>query len=299
MTRNTATRRTATALIRSSRAACLARRAFALAAVALLAIERSALAAGGRAFGEVFFVSRDVTGDGETRVDWIGTSMIWLLILLSVASVSMIVLAWSSNRPRLILMRTQADEARRLVSEGRFAEALDRSRSSATDFSRILHAALAAAPGGYDAMARSSEQMADELVVRRFRRIEPLNVLGQVAPMLGLFGTVYGMIVAFMTISAMGGTADPVALASGIGTALVTTFWGLLIAIPALSAYAVVRNTIDASSAEAAREVELIMARFRPTSSLTPVAALAGGASPGGAGAHGGAGAPASPGAMP
>ncbi len=104
---------------------------------------------------------------------------------------------------------------------------------------------------------------ADEAVVRRLRRIEVLNVFGQVAPMVGLFGTVYGMIVAFFTIARMGGTADPVALAGGIGTALVTTFWGLLIGIPALAAFAMVRNRIDAAGAEAAREAERTVARLR------------------------------------
>jgi len=265
--------------------------AFARAATALLALATCAPAsAASQSFAEIFFISRDLGGDGEPRIDWIGSSMIWVLIAMSVASVALIVHAWTGNRPGQIMQRTLANDVRRMVAEGRFAEALDRAGSSRSDFARILHAALAAAPSGFDAMARSGEQMADELVVRRFRRIEPLNVLGQVAPMLGLFGTVYGMIVAFMTITAMGGTADPVALASGIGTALVTTFWGLLIAIPALSAYAVVRNTVDAASAEAARETELIIARFRPSSMQTTVAALGasgagalqGGTSPGG-----------------
>jgi biopolymer transport protein ExbB len=265
--------------------------AFARAATALLALALCAPAsAASQSFAEIFFISRDLGGDGEPRIDWIGSSMIWVLIAMSVASVALIVHAWTGNRPGQIMQRALANDVRRMVAEGRFAEALDRAGSSRSDFARILHAALAAAPAGFDAMARSGEQMADELVVRRFRRIEPLNVLGQVAPMLGLFGTVYGMIVAFMTITAMGGTADPVALASGIGTALVTTFWGLLIAIPALSAYAVVRNTIDAASAEAARETELIIARFRPSSMQTTVAALGatgagasqGGVSPGG-----------------
>ena len=94
--------------------------------------------------------------------------------------------------------------------------------------------------------------------------------------MIGLFGTVYGMIVAFFTIAQMGGTADPVALAGGIGTALVTTFWGLLIAIPALSVFAVVRNRIDAAGSEGAREVEQILMRFRPGGAGSPVAALRG-----------------------
>jgi biopolymer transport protein ExbB len=63
--------------------------------------------------------------------------------------------------------------------------------------------------------------------------------------MIGLFGTVYGMIVAFQTVAASGGQADPALLAGGIGTALVTTFWGLVIAIPALVTFATVRNRID------------------------------------------------------
>jgi biopolymer transport protein ExbB len=173
-----------------------------------------------------------------------------------------------------MLPPASVEEMRRAIAEGRFAEALDGSRARGGDFGRVLHAALLAAPGGHEAMIRAAEAMSDELVVRRLRRIEVLNVFGQVAPMIGLFGTVYGMIVAFFTIAQSGGTADPVALAGGIGTALVTTFWGLLIAIPALSTHAVVRNRIDSAGTEGAREVEQICARFRPGSGTSPVAAM-------------------------
>jgi biopolymer transport protein ExbB len=81
--------------------------------------------------------------------------------------------------------------------------------------------------------------------------------------MIGLFGTVYGMIVAFQTIAASGGAADPAMLAGGIGTALVTTFWGLVIAIPALAAYATLRNGVDAASREAEDAAIAILAPFR------------------------------------
>ena len=113
-------------------------------------------------------------------------------------------------------------------------------------------------------MGRASEQAADELLTARLRKLEPLNILGQVAPMIGLFGTVYGMIVAFQTVASSGGAADPVLLAGGIGTALVTTFWGLLIAIPALSAYAVVRNGTIAVSDESIAAVDEMVSLFRP-----------------------------------
>jgi biopolymer transport protein ExbB len=250
----------------------IARRTRAAAAFAAAAL--AAPASAGPSFATAFFITIDQLPDGTVRVDWIGSSMIWLLIAMSMASVALIWIAFTANRSEDMLPERAVERLRAAIAEGRFAEALDESRVQGGDFGRVLHAALLAAPGGHDAMLRAAEGMSDELVVRRLRRIEVLNVFGQVAPMLGLFGTVYGMIVAFFTIAQMGGTADPVALAGGIGTALVTTFWGLLIAIPALSAFAVVRNRIDAAGAEGAREVEQILARFRPSIAESPVAAL-------------------------
>ncbi|MFM8643522.1 MAG: MotA/TolQ/ExbB proton channel family protein [Phycisphaerales bacterium] len=230
---------------------------------AALALLPAAAASAEGSFATAFFISLERLPDGSARVDWIGSAMIWVLIAMSVASVALIWIAFAGNRPDDMLPRAEAEALRRAVAEGRTAEAAEVSRTRGSDFGRMLHAALAAAPAGHDAMVRAAEATADEVVVQRLRRIEILNVFGQVAPMIGLFGTVYGMIVAFFTIARMGGAADPVALAGGIGTALVTTFWGLLIAIPALSAFAIVRNRIDAAGAEAARQVEQSLARFR------------------------------------
>jgi biopolymer transport protein ExbB len=234
----------------------------------------AAPACAGPSFATAFFISLDQLPDGGVRVDWIGSSMIWVLIAMSMASVALIWIAFTANRVSDMLPPSAVESMRSMVSGGKFAEALEWSRTKGGDFGRVIHAALLAAPAGHDAMMQAAESMTDELVVRRLRKIEVLNVFGQVAPMIGLFGTVYGMIVAFFTIAQMGGTADPVALAGGIGTALVTTFWGLLIAIPALSVFAVVRNRIDAAGSEGAREVEQILMRFRPGGAGSPVAAL-------------------------
>ena len=83
--------------------------------------------------------------------------------------------------------------------------------------------------------------------------------------MIGLFGTVTGMIQAFyelVEISAAGGVSNAAQLADSISLALVTTFWGLAIAIPALAAFAILRNRIDALAADcwlaAAQVVEAI-----------------------------------------
>ncbi|MGA0873460.1 MAG: MotA/TolQ/ExbB proton channel family protein, partial [Phycisphaerales bacterium] len=128
----------------------------------------------------------------------------------------------------------------------------------------IVRVSLGQAPFGFNAMLRALEQSSEEVITDRLRRAESLNILGQVSPMIGLFGTVYGMIVAFQSIAQSGGNADPVLLAGGIGTALVTTFWGLLVAIPALAAYATIRNRIDSLATEASLEAQSLIERFRP-----------------------------------
>jgi biopolymer transport protein ExbB len=76
--------------------------------------------------------------------------------------------------------------------------------------------------------------------------INYLNVVAAVAPMIGLLGTVSGMISAFQTIGQVG-MGDPSALASDIGEALVTTATGLVIGIPAMIAYFIFRNRLNAN----------------------------------------------------
>ena len=77
--------------------------------------------------------------------------------------------------------------------------------------------------------------------------------------MVGLFGTVFGMIKLFNAIVISGGQPQPAQFAGGISVALVTTFWGLLIAIPALTVHSILRNRIESLTADAAEEVENIL----------------------------------------
>jgi len=95
------------------------------------------------------------------------------------------------------------------------------------------------------------------------RRIEWINLIGNVSPMVGLFGTVFGMIKLFNAIVMAGGQPEPVQLAGGISVALVTTFWGLFIAIPALAIHGVFRNRIETLVNDAVVEAENIVPEIR------------------------------------
>lgn len=215
-------------------------------------------------FGGAFFYSRSAGPDGIIRIEWFGSCLIWLLLLLSILGIGYLVRLATANVRKRIAPQEQMERIRKLIDQKAWNEAIALTRNEDSDFSLIVHATLQEAPSGYDSMLARMEQVSSELIADRFRQIEPLNVLGQVAPMIGLFGTVYGMIVAFGSIVASGGNADPVALAGGIGTALVTTFWGLLVAIPALSGYAVLRNRVDALEGEAEGRVLELLEQFKP-----------------------------------
>ena len=217
-----------------------------------------------QSFASQFFIARRTDPGGDTRVEVLGSLIIWFLLALSIVSIGLIGNLAMTNQRKAIVPAGIVDEARRLLSSGDYRGVLEATGRDPSDFSRILHAALNEASHGFAAVLQSLEQTADELATIRLRRIEYLNVLGQVSPMIGLFGTVYGMILAFQAIVGAGGNADPVLLAGGIGTALTTTFWGLVVAIPALSGYGIIRNKIDELSSEATVTAEELLKQFRP-----------------------------------
>ncbi len=207
-------------------------------------------------FAKAFFVSQGSV---------LGTAIIWFLLLLSVGSFGLMGFLWVNNRRINILPEGLVTESRRLLKARKYRELLGLVQHDESFFSRILSSALRDASHGYGAMARALEQAGEEFTSRRLRQIELLNVIGNVSPMIGLFGTVYGMILTFQGIVTSGGRPDPVELAGGIGTALTTTFWGLVVAIPSLAAYAIIRNNIDAMTSEASLVAGDIVNQFRPT----------------------------------
>src|SRR6185295_9739786 len=102
-----------------------------------------------------------------------------------------------------------------------------------------------------------------EQAARLLRKVEYLSVLGNLGPMVGLLGTVVGMLMAFKEVASTEGRAGAAQLAEGIYQALVTTVVGLIIAIPALGAFAILRNRVDQIMAEAAYAAQHALAPLK------------------------------------
>jgi len=200
----------------------------------------------------------------------VGLLIIWLLLIMSATSLGLTIkLARDYRRTRLVPGSLNGELARLLKAKD-YDEALYAARKERSYLGRLAYATLGELENGHGAMQRSMEETSDALTTGLLRPIEYLNVLGNIAPMIGLFGTVYGMIVAFQKLVSTGGNPDPVQLAGGISTALVTTFWGLVVAIPALAAYALIRNQVDALTAEGMLMVEQMILPFKDDSDEIP-----------------------------
>lgn len=193
-----------------------------------------------------------------------GSAQIILLIGMSIATVALVINFSLANRRLNIVPVDTVAELEGLLTEKKFREAIDAAGADPSIFGQMMHAALSEASNGYGAMERALEETGDLESTKRVRAMEWLNVMGAIGPMIGLFGTVYGMIVAFQSIVAAAGKPSPTDLAAGISTALVTTFWGLIVGIPAVAAVALIRNKIDGLTTEAMVEAEALLGRFKP-----------------------------------
>lgn len=131
------------------------------------------------------------------------------------------------------------------VRAGGAQRGLEECLKERTPLARILAAGLQRAERPYV----EREKAAEDAGLREVRRLSigmrPLVVVAMIAPLLGLLGTVWGMIQAFSNIALKDGLGKPELLATGISQALITTAAGLAVAIPTQAAYYYFRSRID------------------------------------------------------
>jgi len=193
-----------------------------------------------------------------------GTVLIWLLILMSFITFGLTLMFIMRYRRGTLIPDEVNFQLEAMLNEKRYREAIEFADNDPSYLGALVSAALNEATNGYPAMERAVEEASDMETSRMLRPIEFLNLIGNIAPMFGLFGTVYGMIVAFHKLVEAGGRPDPSQLAGGISTALVTTLWGLVVAMPALAAYSIIRNRIDAMASEGLVMAEDLISPFKP-----------------------------------
>ena len=182
----------------------------------------------------------------------VGVSIMLLLFALSLTAAYLVFEHLMTIRRRELMPDGLSDRVRELLLAGRLGEADQICRQQPSFLAFVLLNGLSEVDGGWNAVEKAMEDATAEQSARLFRKIEYLSVIGNIAPMVGLLGTVTGMIIAFQQVASTQGTAGAADLAEGIYQALVTTVGGLIVAIPSLGAFAVFRNRLDQLVAEAA-----------------------------------------------
>lgn len=142
-----------------------------------------------------------------------------------------------------------------------FQEAYELAKNDESFLGQVLAAGLSKVSVGYPQAIEAMQEVGEDENMKLEHRLSYIALIGTIAPMVGLFGTVDGMIQSFSEI-ARGGTPKPDQLAKGISTALVTTFVGLAIAIPAILAYNLLKNRIARLVLEVGIMSEGLMSRF-------------------------------------
>ncbi len=187
-----------------------------------------------------------------------------LIVLVSIVALALVIENFVSLKRDKLAPPELIDEVQALFDEEQFQEAMELCENEPTFFTRVAGAGISKIGHSFDTIEKSIEEMGDEESIRLHQKIGWLSLIANLAPMMGLLGTVSGMVTAFNTIASSGGQASPAELAGGISMALLTTMFGLIVAIPTTAAFAFLRNRLVKTVIEVGAIVEDMFDRFRP-----------------------------------
>jgi len=186
-----------------------------------------------------------------------------IILLLSIAGLTLIIQGFIKNRASVFMPAESTEHIRELIGQKKFKELIEYTESDPSFVSKALNPALKRAPS-FSSMKEAMETAIGEQTAEQFRKIEYLNIIGNLGPLLGLLGTVLGMIVAFSAMKAAGGSANPGDLAGGISKALCHTFEGLALAVPCLACFGILRTIVDRLTVQGALVAEELLLMVKP-----------------------------------
>lgn len=208
----------------------------------------------------------DAPKEKTNLLSWVikslGFGYLGIFLALSVTLVSLFVMNMLAARRDTLCPQELVDTFEEKLNEKDFQSAYDMARTDESVLGQVLSAGLAKLSRGYNKAIEGMQEVGEEESMKLEHRLSYMALIGNLSPMIGLFGTVHGMIDSFQVIAISQATPKPAELAEGISTALFTTLVGLAIAIPAIAAYNVIRNRVSRLLLEVGVTSENLMSRF-------------------------------------
>lgn len=195
----------------------------------------------------------DASGAEEGMTLWqIILSGGWIMVLLaalSVAALSLVIYYFMTLKPETLLPEDFMKDAFTLVEDKKYEDAKKLCRQNDNLVSEVLMAGLSREGMEKIVIKETMQEKGRRSVDGLWQKLSYLGDVAAISPMVGLLGTVLGMIQAFNVIAFQTGAVKPILLASGISKAMVTTAAGLIIAIPSMLFYTYFRGKVqDVSS---------------------------------------------------
>ncbi len=199
--------------------------------------------------------------------DALGLRYTVAFLAISFSLVALVVLNLLAVRRESVVPLALVEGFEAQLKEKRYQEAYELAKADDSFLGRVLTAGLSkVSQQGYEPAIEAMQEVGEEENMRMEHRLSYLALIGTISPMVGLLGTVDGMIMSFNVIAASTTQPKPAQLAAGISTALVTTLVGLLLAIPTIAIHNILANRVGRLVLEVGTVSEQLMSRFSGTS---------------------------------
>jgi biopolymer transport protein ExbB len=176
------------------------------------------------------------------------------LLCLSVYFVALIIKLFLELRVSEAVPADLVEKLETAIKDKKFQEAYDACKDNDSFLARLVRTGVANLPNGRAEAKEAMATVQDEVVTTMETRISYLAIIGTLGPMIGLVGTIAGMIASFQEIANAAGTQPkPEKVAEGISTALFITLEGVSLSVPAIFFFAFFRNRIAQMTLEAAK----------------------------------------------
>lgn len=199
----------------------------------------------------------------------------FLIMLVSFIMVALIMMLFLQLRKSNYIPADFVEDFEEKLNARDYPGAYELAKSDDSFVARVLAAGMARLARGYEEVENGMQEVGDDEALGMEQKIGYLALIGSVAPMLGLLGTVQGMVLSFQVIATSTQQPKPYELADGIATALFTTLEGLIVAIPAIIAFTVYKNRFARFMFEASVISEGLMSRFSGMKAQAPAAPAA------------------------
>jgi biopolymer transport protein ExbB len=215
----------------------------------------------------------DAAADGATEPDGesmlvfyykaLGLRYVIVFLALSFALVALLVMCFLQIRSAVLMPKGLSEAFEKHLDAKEFQQAYELAKADDSYLGHVLAAGMAKMPTGYGPAVEAMQAEEGEQAMKLDHKVSYVSLIGALAPMFGLLGTVDGMVAAFMVIAKSATAPKPSELAVGISQALITTLIGLWLAIPAIACFALFKNWLQKLNGDVDGEAMRLMSRFQ------------------------------------